>query len=140
MRVESAPFLPDLVEQRRHRLPEHSATDGHNRYRNQNSQHNIPGQKQAANKTTEQREQAGAIHATLKWMRDEAGDGRQSFAAIASTARGRLEHLGFVVDYAVIRRAGDLVEPLAEQRDALVALIAVRLGSTRLIDNIMVGA
>jgi pantoate--beta-alanine ligase len=90
--------------------------------------------------SAEQREQAGAIHATLQWMRDEAGEGRQSFDAIASTARARLEHLGFVVDYAVIRRAGDLVEPLAEQRDALVALIAVRLGSTRLIDNIMVGA
>jgi pantoate--beta-alanine ligase len=42
-----------------------------------------------------------------------------------------------VPDYAVIRRAEDLAEPVEGQRDGLIALIAARLGSTRLIDNLL---
>jgi pantoate--beta-alanine ligase len=37
----------------------------------------------------------------------------------------------------VIRRADDRAEPPEGQRDGLVALIAARLGKTRLIDNLL---
>ena len=44
---------------------------------------------------------------------------------------------GFRPDYAAIRRAEDLAEPAEGEREGLVALIAARLGSTRLIDNLL---
>jgi len=37
----------------------------------------------------------------------------------------------------VIRRAEDLVEPAEGENTGLIALIAARLGSTRLIDNLL---
>jgi pantoate--beta-alanine ligase len=46
-----------------------------------------------------------------------------------------LEQLGFVVDYLSLCRQQDLHEASAEDTD-LVLLVAARLGSTRLIDNI----
>ena len=52
-------------------------------------------------------------------------------------AEAQLTRAGFVPDYAAIRRAGDLAEPDDGQRDGLVALIAARLGGTRLIDNLL---
>lgn len=87
--------------------------------------------------SVEQRERAGAIHATLQWMRDKVYGGSETFAAIETAARTRLLRAGFVVDYVVIRCAENLAEPLPERRDNLVALVAARLDSTRLIDNIL---
>jgi pantoate--beta-alanine ligase len=57
--------------------------------------------------------------------------------ALEQTAAARLARAGFVPDYAVIRRAEDLAEPAQDERDGLIALIAARLGSTRLIDNLL---
>ncbi|MEO6139150.1 MAG: pantoate--beta-alanine ligase [Luteimonas sp.] len=54
---------------------------------------------------------------------------------IEAAARSGLEAHGFIVDYAVVRRS-DLTEPAVGEGGALVALIAARLGRTRLIDNI----
>ena len=85
-----------------------------------------------------QRERAGAIHATLQWMRERACVARESLAVIEAGARTRLEATGLVPDYATIRRADDLAEPTdPEMREALVGLIAARSGSTRLIDNLL---
>lgn len=86
-----------------------------------------------------ERERAALIHATLGWMRDQALDGAEP-ALIEASARQRLADAGFVPDYAVIRRAADLgaVKPGAPAADT-VALIAARLGSTRLIDNLRFG-
>jgi pantoate--beta-alanine ligase len=56
---------------------------------------------------------------------------------IEQAAVSTLERAGFLPDYAVIRRAEDLAEPADEEREGLVALIAARLGSTRLIDNLL---
>jgi len=42
---------------------------------------------------------------------------------------------GFTVDYAEIRRS-DLSRPRASDEAGLLALIAARLGRTRLIDNL----
>jgi pantoate--beta-alanine ligase len=55
---------------------------------------------------------------------------------IEQVAASTLERAGFRPDYAVIRRAEDLAEPADDEREGLVALIAARLGATRLIDNL----
>jgi pantoate--beta-alanine ligase len=81
------------------------------------------------------RERAPQLHATLEWMRDSFRDGH-SRAAIEGAAMRRLERAGFVPDYAVVRRAEDLALPAEDERTGLMALVAARLGSTRLIDNL----
>ena len=82
------------------------------------------------------RERAGAIRATLEAMRDGVRAG-SPLAGIEAAARAALERAGLVPDYAVLRKADDLGEPTPGQREPLVALIAARSGTTRLIDNIL---
>ncbi|WP_133500005.1 pantoate--beta-alanine ligase [Cognatilysobacter terrigena] len=83
--------------------------------------------------TPDERPQAAEIHRVLTSMRDAivAGTAREK---VESDATRRLAEAGFDVDYAVVRRQ-DLLEPSARD-EALVALIAARLGRTRLIDNL----
>ena len=83
----------------------------------------------------EQRARAGLIHATLRRMRDAVKAG-EPIGSIEAAAENALRDDGFVPDYAVIRREADLAEA-GTQRTGLVALIAARLGSTRLIDNLL---
>lgn len=82
----------------------------------------------------DQRIRAALLFATLQGMRSDrvAGHAREE---IEARARDALEHQGFVLDYAVVRRA-DLSEPSSMAEAGLVALAAARLGTTRLIDNL----
>jgi pantoate--beta-alanine ligase len=84
--------------------------------------------------SAEERPRAAEIHRTLEAMRDAARAGRPR-AEVETAGRGRLEQLGFEVDYAALRRP-DLTEPADGEGGARVALIAARLGKTRLIDNL----
>ncbi|HVT32005.1 MAG TPA: pantoate--beta-alanine ligase [Rhodanobacteraceae bacterium] len=84
----------------------------------------------------EQRERAAAIRATLGSMREAKRRG-EPFAAIEAEADASLRRAGFVPDYAVVRRAEDLGTPMVGESRPLIALIAARLGSTRLIDNLL---
>ena len=79
---------------------------------------------------------APRIFATLQWMREAVlgGDPRE---IVESAAAHRLERAGFAPDYAVVRRAEDLSIPADGEREGLIALIAAKLGSTRLIDNLL---
>jgi len=72
----------------------------------------------------------------LQAMRDRLRAGEVA-ADIEKHAQQQLVEAGFVPDYAALRRADDLLEPLPDQRDGLIALIAARLGKTRLIDNLL---
>lgn len=85
-----------------------------------------------------QRAAAPQIYATLQWMR-EALLGEHPREALETAAAHRLERAGFVPDYAVVRRAEDLSLPADGEREGLIALIAAKLGSTRLIDNLPFG-
>lgn len=85
--------------------------------------------------STQERTRAPQIYATLTQMRELFAQGH-NWQALEQAAKARLERAGFVPDYVAIRRADDLTEPAAEQRDGLVALVAARLGGTRLIDNL----
>ncbi|WP_131995491.1 pantoate--beta-alanine ligase [Dokdonella fugitiva] len=87
-----------------------------------------------------QRERAGAIHAVLQRMGAGVRSG-QAMGEVERDARSGLERAGLVPDYAVVRRADDLAEPTGTEAPAgLVALVAARLGTTRLIDNLAIDA
>ncbi|MEO6104822.1 MAG: pantoate--beta-alanine ligase [Pseudoxanthomonas sp.] len=83
---------------------------------------------------SDERPMASEIRRTLLAMRDSfvAGNARHAVEAEASR---RLSAAGFVVDYAAIRRP-DLAETEQGETGTKVALIAARLGRTRLIDNL----
>jgi pantoate--beta-alanine ligase len=83
--------------------------------------------------SAEERAAAPEIHRTLNAMSEALRAGR-TVAEVEATAQARLARAGFEVDYAVVRDAG-LGEP-ATVADARVALVAARLGRTRLIDNL----
>ncbi len=83
-----------------------------------------------------ERARAPLIHDTLLKMRELLAKGH-AWRALEQVAKARLLRAGFAPDYAVIRCAEDLAEPAEGQREGLIALIAARLGSTRLIDNLM---
>mgnify|MGYP003608719857 CR=1 FL=1 len=77
---------------------------------------------------------APAIHRTLQAMRAAAQAG-QAPAQVEADACAALAAAGLVPDYAVLRRP-DLSAPVPGERGPQVALIAARLGRTRLIDNL----
>lgn len=82
----------------------------------------------------EERAIAPQIHRTLLAMRDALQSGSPR-VAVEAEALATLQSAGFVPDYAVIRGA-DLGEPADGDPGPRVALVAARLGSTRLIDNL----
>ncbi|HVJ68555.1 MAG TPA: pantoate--beta-alanine ligase [Caulifigura sp.] len=83
----------------------------------------------------EQRKSAIALWESLNLAEDRLHDGEKSIAAVTASM---LDHLrqapGVVPDYAVIADPSTLVE-LVESQPKMVALVAARLGTTRLIDN-----
>ncbi|MDQ1119456.1 MULTISPECIES: pantoate--beta-alanine ligase [Pseudoxanthomonas] len=82
----------------------------------------------------EQRPVAAEIRRTLLQMRDDLTAGAPR-AQVEQAAATRLAQVGYVVDYTVVRRP-DLSEPVDGETGPKVALIAARLGTTRLIDNL----
>lgn len=83
-----------------------------------------------------QREQAASIHATLRQIGEQLAERSESVARIEATAMQRLADGGFRPEYVAIRRAGDLGPVSGDVSEPLVILIAARLGSVRLIDNL----
>ena len=87
--------------------------------------------------TDDERATAPELYATLSSVGQELQSGRRNFEDLESTASQRLTDAGFEVDYFAIRRALNLEIP-DRDCDDLVVLAAARIGSVRLIDNIVV--
>jgi pantoate--beta-alanine ligase len=84
--------------------------------------------------SADERPRAAEIRRTLIAMREGLLAG-QSRAQVESDAVRHLAGVGYAVDYTVVRRH-DLSEPQDGEQGAKVALIAAKLGRTRLIDNL----
>jgi pantoate--beta-alanine ligase len=82
----------------------------------------------------EERARAPELHAMLGGLREAILAGTPRIAAEASAVE-RLARRGFEVDYVAVRRP-DLTEPPDGEHGRRVALVAARLGRTRLIDNL----
>jgi pantoate--beta-alanine ligase len=84
--------------------------------------------------SAQERPVAATIHRILQAMREATVAGRPR-ADVEANADAGLRAAGFVPDYAVLRRP-DLSEPADGEPGPRVALVAARLGRTRLIDNL----
>ena len=84
--------------------------------------------------TADVRPQATVIRKVLLAARDAYLGGAER-VAVEQEAAARLQAAGYAVDYAVVRMP-DLSEPGQSHEGARVALVAAKLGNTRLIDNI----
>ena len=84
--------------------------------------------------SAEERPVAAEIHRVLQAMREAALAGAPR-AGVEAQAAQRLAEAGFAVDYAALRRP-DLGAPTDGEGGPRVALVAARLGRTRLIDNL----
>jgi len=84
--------------------------------------------------SAQERPVAATIYRTLQAMREATVAGHPR-ADVEANADAGLRAAGFVPDYAVLRRP-DLSEPADGEPGPRVALVAARLGRTRLIDNL----
>jgi pantoate--beta-alanine ligase len=87
--------------------------------------------------TEEERRVAPVLYEVLQKLGRDLQAGRREFAALETEAMATLAGRGFSPDYVAIRRAVNLEAP-DRDTDQLVVLAAVRLGSARLIDNLVV--
>ncbi|MCX6139769.1 MAG: pantoate--beta-alanine ligase [Candidatus Kapabacteria bacterium] len=90
--------------------------------------------------TAEDREDATAIYRALTGASEKMADGENSRANIEAAMRRTLDSVsGLTVDYAVAVEASTLqTKDLFISGEQVALLIAVRLGRTRLIDNMVV--
>ncbi len=82
-----------------------------------------------------EKQQAAQIYTCLKHIGDELRNGSKDISGLEQRLQKDLSQAGFRIDYAQIAN-GDTLEPAKNDDDYLVVLVAVWLGSTRLIDNI----
>ncbi len=86
--------------------------------------------------SAEDRSTALALSRCLKWAETQLTGGAVDVTEIRAAMRRQLEELpGVQVDYATVAHPETLVELAAPLPD-MVALVAARVGSTRLIDNL----
>jgi pantoate--beta-alanine ligase len=91
-----------------------------------------------ATSTSRRRSVPSRLACTRPGRAARAGAGRRpALAELEAGAMRELAETGFVPDYVALRRAEDL-EPPGEGDRELVALVAARLGGTRLIDNLRI--
>lgn len=83
----------------------------------------------------QQRQLAPKLYQALSAAREAILAGNTDYPAVAEQQRQNLQQAGFAVDYFSICRSADLLPAEAGDTELLI-LLAARLGSTRLIDNI----
>lgn len=84
--------------------------------------------------SADERKLAPQIYQTLSNLRGAIENGQRDYAMLAAAGNGHLEKCGFAPDYLEIRRQD--LDPAGPDDKALVILVAAKLGTTRLIDNL----
>lgn len=84
-----------------------------------------------------QRLQAPLLYQQLMTIRTALENGETDLDALTQAAQTQLREAGFEPEYLDIRRADDLQSAVAGEKIPLRILAAARLGSVRLIDNIL---
>lgn len=87
----------------------------------------------------DERAEAPLLHQTLQNIRKAVEGGARDFSALQQQAARMLADRGWVVDYLAICNQSDLL-PADPARCDWVILAAARLGRTRLLDNVEIGA
>lgn len=82
----------------------------------------------------EERQKAPMLYQTLSNLRTAIESGQRDYGMLTEAAQGHLAKCGFTPDYLDIRRQD--LGPAGPDDKALVILVAAKLGSTRLIDNL----
>lgn len=85
----------------------------------------------------EERSRAVSISQALKMAREELTGGTESLEAVRRGMKAKIEGAGLQIEYAAICDPLTLVELERRERE-MVLLVAARLGSVRLIDNMQV--
>jgi len=86
--------------------------------------------------SAEERHKAPVLYRALQMMRDKILAGENDFALLENQAREQIAAAGMSPEYVSVRSAKDLGAPQTSADRVIVA--AVRLGQTRLIDNIQI--
>lgn len=86
--------------------------------------------------SAQERQQATAIYHALKQIQQDIVAGERQVATLTARAAIYLTQQGFDVDYVEVRRPD--LSKLDQVNQDVVALIAAKLGTTRLIDNLLV--
>lgn len=86
--------------------------------------------------SAQERQQATAIYQALKQIQQDIVAGERQVATLTARAAIYLTQQGFDVDYVEVRRPD--LSKLDQVNQDVVALIAAKLGTTRLIDNLLV--
>ena len=90
-----------------------------------------------------QRQEAPQLHAALRRVASALAAGATDVGRLEADVQDALARRGWAVDYVAVRKLDGLAKPdgdLHSATNGLVVLGAARLGATRLIDNIVVGA
>jgi len=85
--------------------------------------------------STQQREKSALLYRTMCSLRDRILQG-DAFAPAEIQLGQQLTGQGFIVDYLSVRESRTLQQPKSDD-NALIILVAARLGKTRLIDNLL---
>jgi pantoate--beta-alanine ligase len=81
-----------------------------------------------------EREQAAALHRALQVAQEAIGEGTRDPAAVTGRARSELSMAGIEPEYLELVSANNL-RPVRRIEGDVLALVAARVGATRLIDN-----
>jgi len=87
--------------------------------------------------TEQEKHRASGLYKTLSWAKQQLISGNKDFSQLESQAHEQLTKMSFAVEYFTVCNSSSLA-PAQVEDCSLVIITAARMGSARLIDNIIV--